>query len=151
MKRVQGFALSTVLFVLVALAGVATPSSVRAQEPMDDDALREHLVEQERQFFGALRDRDAALVRRLSGDDGFYIHPPGIHSVDRIIEDMTTYEVGEFSLGPEVHLQRVDEDVVALAYALTIGWPSPSVDWLMTAVYVNRDGEWVGVYRAETR
>ena len=109
------------------------------------------MLESERQFFGALKDRDAALIRRLSGDDGFYVHPPGIHTIERVIDDMTGYTVGEFSLGPEVHLQRLDENAVALAYALTIGWPSPSVDWLMTAIYVNRNGQWVGVYRAETR
>ncbi len=151
MKRVQVSIPNIVLLVLTALASVATPSVVMAQEPMSDDTLQEHLLESERQFFGALKDRDAALIRRLSGDDGFYVHPPGIHTIERVIDDMTGYTVGEFSLGPEVHLQRLDENAVALAYALTIGWPSPSVDWLMTAIYVNRNGQWVGVYRAETR
>ena len=151
MKRVQVSIPNMMLLVLIALASVAAPSVVMAQGPMSDDALQEHLLESERQFFGALKDRDAALLRRLSGEDGVYVHPPGIHTIERIIEDMTGYTVGEISVGPRVHLQRISDDAVALAYDLTIGWPSPTVDWLMTAVYVNRDGQWVGIYRAETR
>ena len=52
---------------------------------------------------------------------------------------------------PRVHLERIGDDAVVLAYGLNIGWPSPSVDWLMTTVYVNHDGQWVGIFRMETR
>ena len=61
------------------------------------------------------------------------------------------YTVGELTLDPRVHLERIGDDAVVLAYALNIGWPSPSVDWLMTTVYVNHDGQWVGIFRMETR
>ncbi len=151
MKRVHVPIPTIVLLILIALTSVAAPSVVMAQGPMSDDALQEQLLESERQFFGALKARDAAAIRRLSGEDAFYVHPPGIQPIEQIIEDMTSYTVGEFTLGPRVHLQRISDDAVALAYALNIGWPSPSVDWLMTAIYVNRGGRWVGIYRAETR
>ena len=149
MKRVQ---VSIPNIVLLALITGGALGCNEAQAPMlSDDALLEQLMESERQFFGALKARDAEAVRRLSGADAFYVHPPGIQGIETIIDDMTGYTVGEITVGPDAHLERIGDDAAVLAYSLDIGWPTPSVNWFMTAVYVNRDGQWIGISRVETR
>ena len=161
MKRVHISIPNIVLLVLITLTSVAALSvvgcdgprsaDVMAQGPITDNALQEQLLASERQFWGALQARDAATIRRLSGVDGFFVSPLNIRPIEETIGGMTNYTVGEFALGPRVHLQRISDDAAILVYDFKVGFPSPSQDWLMTAVYVNRSGQWVGIYRAETR
>ena len=162
MKRVHLPIPRIMLLVLIALTSVAalsvvgcdgprSESDVMVQDPMSDNALQEHLLESERQFWGAIKADDAAGILRLSTDDAIFVHPPGIDLMSGVIEELPTYVVGEFVLGPRVHLVRISDNAVVLAYDLKIGFPSPALDWLMTAAYVNRSGQWLAISRTETR
>lgn len=150
MKKLHIPTRNIVLLLLIGLTSVTASCDGPNPAPISDDALQEQLLERERQFLAALQADDAAAIRELSGDDGFYVHPPGIQPIEQIIEDMYGYTVESFTMGPPVHFHRIGDDAAALAYALTIAWPRP-MDLFMTAIYVNRNGQWVGIYRAETR
>ena len=151
MKRVHVPIPHIVLFVLIALTSVVAPSVVMAQGPMSDDALQEQLLENERQFWVTFKARDAAGILRVSADDAIFVSPQGIDPMPQVIEAMPDYTVGEFALGPRAHLQRISDNAAVLVYDLEIGYPSPSLDYLMTAVYANRSGQWLAVSRSETR
>ena len=164
MKRVHLPIPRIMLLVLIALTSVAalsvvgcdgprSESDVMVQDPMSDNALQEHLLESERQFWGAIKAQDGAAVLRLSTDDAIFVHPPGIDLMDpEIIEELPNVNIGELAFGPRVHLVRISDNGAVLAYDLKIGLPpSPSQDWLMTAVYVNRSEQWLAISRTETR
>lgn len=124
----------------------------------EDKALKDKLWAGEQKFWGALKGRDSETVNAMMGDDGIWVDPLNIVT-GRDIAFKTVPRLNlDFALGPRVYLRKLGKDTAALIYDITVsfgqnGQPAgkPGWGWLMTDVFVNRGGEWVGVTRTETR
>jgi hypothetical protein len=59
-----------------------------------------------------------------------------------------------FELGPRAFLRKPAPDVAVLVYDVKVGFgqtPKAEWPWLISSVFVNRGGQWVGVSRSEVR
>lgn len=124
----------------------------------EDKALKDKLWAGEQKFWAALKGRDSQTVDKMMGDDGIWVDPLNIVTGKDIAFKTVPRLSLDYTLGPRVYLRKIGKNTAALIYDITVsfgqnGQPAPKPDWgwLMTDVFVNRGGEWVGVTRTETR
>jgi ketosteroid isomerase-like protein len=145
-------------FVLAGAASVLVPSAVSGQPVVTDPdkALQATLTASVRDFWQAIKTKDAATVRRMMGPDGFWVDPLNVTTTEDIAGSLPRLTV-DFAMGPRVFLRKLGSDTAVLLYDIRVGLgqngqaQKPDWDWIMTDVFVNRGGTWVGVIRTETR
>jgi hypothetical protein len=162
MKNVPLFV--TALAVL-AMSAVA-PSVASAQNPSPnaldfaaekpDAKLLETLLAGEKQYWSAWKAKDWATVRKMMGEDGVWVDPLNVFSTEGFIKAVENGSL-EFSIGPRAFLRKPGPNVAVLVYDVKVGFgrpgATPTADWpwLLSSVFVNRNGQWVGVSRSEVR
>jgi hypothetical protein len=166
MKIVQtSVAILTVLAVL-ALGLAVMPAIVSAQNPSPnaidpatekpDKALLDKLLAQENQYWNAWKAGDWATVRKMMGEDGIWVDPLNVFSTEGFVKAVEKGSLA-FSIGPRAYLRKPLPDVAILVYDVKVGFgrsgQAPTADWpwLLSSVFVNRNGQWVGVSRSEVR
>jgi ketosteroid isomerase-like protein len=121
------------------------------------DALKEELLTREKQYWSAIRERDARVAARLSDDPCIVVGAQGVGELSRAalskMMGEATYELREFSL-EDVHFRRLSSDVAALAYKvrenLTVDGEKIELEAYDSSVWMKRDGEWVCVVHTES-
>jgi hypothetical protein len=142
-------------------AGMATPAWAQRPSPHALDAatdkadtvLRDKLMAGETQYWNAWKAKDWATVRKMMGDDGIWVDPLNVFSTEGFIKAVESGNVA-FALGPRAFLRKPTADVAVLVYDLKVGFgqtPKAEWPWLISSVFVNRGGQWVGVSRTEVR
>jgi len=156
----------TILAILV-LGATLPLSRVSAQNPnpnaidiateKPDVALRDKLLDGENRYWSAWKNKDWTTVRKMMGEDGIWVDPLNVYSTEGFIKTVSGGAV-EFSIGPRASLRKPRPDVAILVYDLKVGFgragqspPKADWPWLLSCVFVNRGGEWVGVSRSEIR
>ena len=109
-----------------------------------DTAIWDALKKKDSDSFGKLLASDYMEVE----DDGVY-DKPGILAY---VKDLTITDV-TFS---DRKMARIDKDAVLLTYNVTAkgtfkGQPLPATPYRAAAAYVNRDGQWLGIYYQQTQ
>src|ERR1700730_10360807 len=136
-----------------ALAQKPSPNAIDAATDKTDTALRDTLMAGETQYWNAWKAKDWATVRKMMGDDGIWVDPLNVYSTDGFVKAVESGNVA-FALGPRAFLRKPARDVAVLVYDLKVGFgQAPKADWpwLISSVFVNRGGQWVGVSRTEVR
>jgi Domain of unknown function (DUF4440) len=141
----------------ISFAQNPSPNAIDPASEKPDTALLEKLLTAERQYWSAWKAKDWAAVRRMMGTDGIWVDPLNVYSTDGFIKAVENGAV-EFEIGPRAFLRRPTPDVAVLVYDVKVGFgrpgaPPPKAEWrwLLSCVFVNRGGEWVGVSRSEVR
>src|SRR5438046_5257132 len=86
------------------------------------DALKQELLKREKQYWDAIREKDAQVAARLSDDPCIVVGAKGVGEVSRnaltkMLEG-ATYDLKAFSL-QDVHFRVLSSDVAALAYKVS--------------------------------
>jgi Domain of unknown function (DUF4440) len=159
--HVSMFAVATFAAIVVGLAGTASPALAQRPSPhaLDaaadkvDTALRDKLMAEETRYWNAWKAKDWAAVRKMMGDDGIWVDPLNVFSTEGFVKAVENGNVA-FELGPRVFLRKPTSDVAVLVYDVKVGFgqtPKAEWPWLISAVFVNRGGQWIGVSRSEVR
>jgi hypothetical protein len=153
-------ALCVILIVAAASAVFAQNPSPNAIDPATekpDTALLDKLLANEKQYWSAWKAKDWATVRKMMGADGIWVDPLNVYSTEGFIKAVENGAM-EFEIGPRAFLRKPTADVAVLVYDVKVGFgragaPPPKAEWrwLLSSVFVNRGGEWVGVSRSEVR
>jgi hypothetical protein len=135
------------------LAQRPSPNGLDAATDKTDTALRDKLMAGETTYWNAWKAKDWATVRKMMGEDGIWVDPLNVYSTEGFVKAVENGGV-EFALGPRAFLRKPTPDVAVLVYDVKIGFgQAPKADWpwMISSVFVNRGGQWVGVSRTEVR
>ena len=153
--------IATIAIIVFLSAGMASP--VLAQRPSPngldaaadktDTVLRDKLMAGETQYWNAWKAKDWATVRKMMGEDGIWVDPLNVFSTEGFVKAVESGNV-EFALGPRAFLRKPTADVAVLVYDVKVGFgqtPKAEWPWLISSVFVNRGGQWIGISRTEVR
>jgi len=123
----------------------------------DENALKDELLALEELYWSAIRDRDGVTASALSDDPCVVVGAQGVGQVDRgtlakMLED-AKYELKDFAL-EDVHMRRLSDDVVALAYKvkedLVVEGEEVKLEAFDSSIWQRRGGRWVCVVHTES-
>jgi hypothetical protein len=116
------------------------------------------LIELEKRYWEAIRNRDGATATRLSDARCLVVGPQGIGKLDRealaeLIENAPR-ELKRVRLDDEVHISKIADDVAVIAYKvneeLEVDGKTTTFEAFDSSVWVRRDGGWVCAAHTET-
>lgn len=114
------------------------------------------LLELERKFWQAMKDRDVESARRLTEFPCIVSGPQGVGSIDeRTLEAMMKNgpELIDFRLKDGAQMRKISDDVAVLAYEvheeLTVEGSPVSIDAAECSTWVRKEGRWVCAQHSE--
>ena len=121
------------------------------------DAIQQELLAKERQYWNAIKEKDAATALSLSDEDCLVVGAQGIGALSKAaLEKMlrgVSYELRDFSI-EALHLRPISEDVMALAYKvreeLELEGRTIRLVAYDTSLWTRRDGQWVCAMHTES-
>lgn len=119
--------------------------------------LKNELMSLERRYWNAIRDRDANTAMKLSDEPCLIVGAQGVNQLSRRgmakLLDGTDYELRNYAI-EDVHVRRLSDDVVALAYKvkedLVVDGEKVALRAYDSSVWQRRDGDWVCVLHTES-
>ena len=117
---------------------------------MNDQKLTSELLELERRYWQALRDRDAETALSLTDNPCIVTGAQGVASLDhehmRRMIDTAQWELRDFQLSDDAQVRKLSDDVAILAYNvhenLTVDGQPVSLDAADASTWVRRNGQW---------
>jgi hypothetical protein len=127
------------------------------QTKQTTDRERE-LVELERAFWDAMKQRDGKLARELTDQTCIVVGASGVGEVDRAaigtMVEQAKWKLEKFELSPNVHVRMVGDDVAIVAYQVDEKLLVDGKHEVLTAydssVWVRKQGRWVCVLHTES-
>ena len=124
---------------------------------MSDEETTKDLVEFERQYWDAIKDKDALSVMSLSDDPTFVVGAQGVGELDsQTLATMLTgpsWDLTDYSL-EDIHVRTVGDGMVVVAYKvierLVIEGEHLTLEAFDSSVWVRRDGRWVCALHTES-
>ena len=121
-------------------------------------ALDDDFLALEKQYWEAIRDRDATAAALLSDERCIVIGPLGIGEIDQNalagLVANAPYELKKFRFGDAVHVRRLAEDVALIAYKMSedrvVDGKATTLEAFDLSIWVRRDGHWVCAAHTET-
>ena len=121
------------------------------------NTVENQLLELERQYWQALKDKDDVTALRLSDDPCIVAGATGIASLDRgALAGMLKqggYLLRDFEIDPDVKVKMIGEDVAVIAYKvredLTVDGKPVKLEAADASTWVRRDGRWVCTLHTE--
>lgn len=121
------------------------------------NTVENQLLELERQYWQALKDKDDVTALRLSDDPCIVAGATGIASLDRgALAGMLKqggYLLRDFEIDPDVKVKMIGEDVAVIAYKvredLTVDGKPVKLEAADASTWVRRDGRWVCALHTE--
>jgi uncharacterized protein DUF4440 len=149
--------LTTAFVASRSFAQNPSPNAIDPATEKPDAALLDKLMTGEKQYWSAWKAKDWATVRKMMGTDGIWVDPLNVYSTEGFIKAVETGGL-EYEIGPRAFLRKPTPDVAVLVYDVKVGFgragaapPKAEWRWLLSCVFVNRNGQWVGVSRSEVR
>lgn len=120
-------------------------------------AIERELLELEKQYWQAIKDKDVDAAMRLTDDPCIVAGARGIGRVDRQafegIMRAAPYTIREFEVKDDAQVRLLRDDVAVLAYKvheeLTVDGKPVSIDAADTSTWVRRDGRWLCAVHTE--
>jgi len=136
------------LALAVGMTVVTDPVASIQNEGSLEIRLQETLMGFEKQYWQAMKDHDAATLRRLMGPDGVFVDIRAAHlTTPELIDAIMRMTTLNAVFLPRVLIRQLGPDAAVLAYDMKL---RPDADtYAATGVYVRRDGHWVRVYHHE--
>lgn len=124
---------------------------------MDFKMAEKEIVELERQYWQALKEKDIDTALRLTDDPCIVSGAQGIAQIDhQTFETMmqsASWTLNTFELGDDVQVRLVQDDVAIVAYKvreeLTVDGEPVTLEAADSSTWVRRNGHWVCCLHAE--
>lgn len=124
---------------------------------MASTELKQELLELEKKFWQALKDRDVDTVMRLTDDSCIVAGPQGFALISRqALGDMmknANYTLDEFDLEDDAQVRLLNDDAAVLAYKvhseMTVEGKPVSIDAADASSWIKRNGHWVCALHTE--
>jgi hypothetical protein len=125
---------------------------------MPTATVEQEVLELEKTYWQAIKDRDVETVMRLSDDPCTIAGAQGVRSIDRrtlagLMKD-TPYTMHSFNIGTDAEVRMLGNDVAIIAYEvhedLTVDGKPVSLDAADTSTWVRRNGSWVCALHTES-
>lgn len=124
---------------------------------MTAKTVEQELLALEKQYWQAIKDKDAEAAMRLTDDPCFVTGAQGIGRIDRqaLGNMMKTapYTLRDFTVDDDAQVRLLRDDVAILAYSvheeLTVDGKSVTLDAADSSTWVRRDGRWVCALHTE--
>lgn len=113
----------------------------------------------ERDYWDALKDRDARTAGRLTADDSMIVGASGVSSVDprqmKQLLEGATYRIKDYRIDPKTtRITRLDDDAVAIMYGvhedLEVDGKPVKLDAFDASVWKKSDTGWTCVLHTES-
>ena len=121
-------------------------------------AVDQELLDLEKQYWEAIRNRDGASATRMSDARCLVVGPQGISDLDREAlagqVENAPYELKKYRLDEDVRVREIADGVALIAYKVTEevvldGRPT-TLQAYDSSIWVKRDGGWVCAAHTET-
>jgi hypothetical protein len=120
--------------------------------------LEKELLELERQYWQAIKDKDVDTAMRLTDDPCIVTGAQGIGSIDRkslgSMMKAARYTLNTFEVKDDARVRVLGNDVAILAYnvheELTVEGKPVTLDAADASTWVRRDGHWVCALHTES-
>jgi limonene-1,2-epoxide hydrolase len=115
------------------------------------------LLKLERQFWGALKERDVDTAVNLTDFPCVVTGPQGIGSIGKkefstMMQDQS-FSIDRFELDDNAQVRMLSDDVAVLAYKiheeLTVGGKPLTLDAADSSTWIRRDGRWLCALHSE--
>lgn len=124
---------------------------------METRAITTELLELERRFWQAMKDKDAETAMSLSDENVIVTGAQGVGRIDRqSLGQMVTSPkstLDSFELGDRAEVSRIGDDVAIIAYKvheeLHVDGHPVKLDAAESSTWVRRDGRWVCAAHSE--
>ncbi len=118
---------------------------------MTTKTIERELLELEKQYWQAVKDKDKEAMVRLTDDPCIIAGASGVASVDQAslkqIIDSANYTLTRFEVGDDVKVRQLSDDIAILAYKvheeLIVDGKAVAMDASDTSVWSRRGGRWV--------
>jgi hypothetical protein len=125
---------------------------------MANRAVVKELLDLERQYWQAIKDKDAATAMRLSDEPCIVAGAQGVGRLAKAelsaMIDNASYTLESFELKDDVQVEMLGDDVALLAYKvheeLIVDDERVAIDAADSSVWVRRDGRWVCALHTES-
>ena len=115
------------------------------------------VIELERRYWQALKDKDVDAVIGMTDDPCIVTGAQGVAEIDhKAFEHMmqsAPWTIDAFALGDDVHVRMLGHDVAVVAYKvheeLTVEGTPVTLDAADASTWVRRDGRWLCVAHSE--
>ena len=120
--------------------------------------VEKELMQLEKQFWQAIKDRDAEAAIALTDEECIVSGAQGIARIDQdAMEAMmrdASYSLNRFRIADNPEVRLVNDDVATVAYKvheeLTVDGKPVTLEAAETSVWVRRDGRWVCALHTES-
>jgi hypothetical protein len=120
--------------------------------------VEQELLRLEREYWQAVKDKNADAALRLSDDGCIITGAQGVRRIDKqALAGMmrsAPYTLNTFEIGDDVQVQLLSNDVAVLAYnvheELTVDGKPVTLDAADASTWVRRNGQWVCALHTES-
>ena len=124
---------------------------------MAQQAFEKELLGLERQYWQAIKDKDADAAMRLSDEQCIVTGAQGVGSIDRKslgqMMKAASYELLDFELSKDAQVRKLTDDVAIVAYKvredLTVEGKPVTLEAAESSTWVRRDGRWLCALHTE--
>ena len=122
------------------------------------DTIERELVDLERRYWQALKDRDVAAALELTDEPCIVAGAQGVGQIDhagyvRMMEH-ATWTILDFRIGEDVQVRRLGDDTAVIAYTvheqLEVDGDPVAFDAADTSTWVRRGGRWLCAAHTES-
>jgi len=122
------------------------------------DTIERELVDLERRYWQALKDKDAAAAMELTDDPCIVAGAQGVGLIDhagyaRMMEH-ATWTILDFTIGEDVQVRRLGDDTAVIVYTvheqLEVDGDPVGFDAADTSTWVRRSGRWLCAAHTES-
>jgi len=120
--------------------------------------IEKELLQLERQYWNAMKDKDAEAAMRLTDDEVIVTGAQGVARLDRsqigAMLQSANWTIHEFEVSDDVQVLQPADDVAVLAYKvsekLTVDGKPVTLEAADASTWVKRDSRWVCALHTES-
>lgn len=120
--------------------------------------VSQELLQLEREYWEAIRDKDSNAALRLTDDPCIVAGAQGVAAIDhqtfRQMLSAGSWTLQDFTLSDDAQVQLLTDDVAAVSYKvterLTVDGEPVTLEASDTSMWVRRDGRWVCAVHTES-
>ena len=125
---------------------------------MTGNGVEQELLALEREYWQAIKDKNADTAIRLSDDPCIVTGAQGVGRLDRAslvgMMKNASYTLHDFRISDDAHVQLLGDDVAVLAYnvheELTVDGKPVTLDAADASIWIRRKGRWVCALHTES-
>lgn len=134
---------------VTANANTGSAMKSTAAAPSESD-----IIAKEKAGWDAFKRKDADAFKKMLAPDYIEVLDSGTMDTAASIAGMKDYEINDVTFA-DWKMTTIDKDAVLITYTVNVkgsykGQPIPAGPYREASAYVNRNGEWLGIYYQET-